>query len=198
MKCHQEYILPNIGDILGPTKSLSATPYKFPKSFARLFQKPRLPFPKRKSQMKFTAITENHLYQKAYRKGQRKSSSTLAVYVLKDKWANLLMKRHPLKKRVNRIGISASKKVGGAVQRNRAKRCIREAYRQIDREYGVKTGYLIVITPWSRAAEVKMQDVKRDLHSCLVRLDMLTESTSVKNDAAEPKPTATVAETAES
>ncbi len=126
--------------------------------------------------MKFTAITENHLYQKAYRKGQRKSSSTLAVYVLKDKWASLLQKRHPLKMRVSRIGISASKKVGGAVQRNRAKRCIREAYRQIDREFGVKTGYLIVITPWSRAADVKMQVVKRDLYHCLSKLDMLVNA----------------------
>ena len=123
--------------------------------------------------MKFTAITENHLYQKAYRKGQRKSSATLGVFVLKDKHAPLLQKQHPQKKRINRIGISASKKVGGAVQRNRAKRVIREAYRQIDREIGIKTGYLIVITPYPKAAEVKMQDVKRDLRYCLARLDML-------------------------
>ena len=125
--------------------------------------------------MKFVAITENHLYQKAYRKGTRKSSSTLGVFALKDKRASLLQKQHPLKIRVNRIGISASKKVGGAVQRNRAKRVIREAYRQIDREIGVKTGYLIVITPYPKAAEVKMQDVKRDLRSCLARLEMLCE-----------------------
>lgn len=123
--------------------------------------------------MKFTAITENHLYQKAYRKGNRKSAGTLGVFVLKDKHAALLQKRHPLKIRVNRIGISASKKVGGAVERNRAKRVIREAYRQIDRELGVKTGYLIVITPYPKAANVKMQVVKKDLRSCLSRLDML-------------------------
>ena len=125
--------------------------------------------------MKFVAITENHLYQKAYRKGNRKSSQTLGVFVLKDRRASLLQKQHPLKIRVNRIGISASKKVGGAVQRNRAKRVIREAYRQIDREIGVKTGYLIVITPYPKAAEVKMQDGKKDLRSCLARLEMLCE-----------------------
>ena len=133
--------------------------------------------------MKFVAITENHLYQKAYRKGNRKSSSTLGVFVLKDRRASLLQKQHPLKIRVNRIGISASKKVGGAVQRNRAKRVIREAYRQIDREIGVKTGYLIVITPYPKAAEVKMQDVKRDLRSCLARLEMLCEKPETKSDA---------------
>lgn len=134
--------------------------------------------------MKFTAITENHLYQKAYRKGMRKSSATVGVFVLKDRRASLLQKQHPLKKRINRIGISASKKVGGAVQRNRAKRVIREAYRQIDREIGVKTGYLIVITPYPKAAEVKMQDVKRDLRSCLARLDMLPP----REDHRKPEP----------
>lgn len=133
--------------------------------------------------MKFTAITENHLYQKAYRKGNRKSSSTLGVFVLKDRRASLLQKQHPLKIRVNRIGISASKKVGGAVQRNRAKRVIREAYRQIDREIGVKTGYLIVITPYPKAAEVKMQDVKRDLRYCLARLEMLCDKPEPKSDS---------------
>ena len=138
--------------------------------------------------MKFTAIKENHLYQKAYRKGQRKSSATVGVFVLKDKHASLLQKQHPLKKRVNRIGISASKKVGGAVQRNRAKRVIREAYRQIDREIGIKTGYLIVITPYPKAAEVKMQDVKRDLRYCLARLDMLPPKDVPKTDEQSPAP----------
>lgn len=139
--------------------------------------------------MKFTAITENHLYQKAYRKGNRKSSSTLGVFVLKDRQAAWLQKKHPLKVRVNRIGISASKKVGGAVERNRAKRVIREAYRQIDRELGVKTGYLIVITPYPKAAEVKMQVVKKDLRSCLSRLDMLvTPASPAPSTSVEPTP----------
>ena len=39
----------------------------------------------------------------------------------------------------------------------------------------MKTGYLIVITPYPKAAEVKMQDVKKDLRSCLARLEMLCE-----------------------
>jgi len=123
--------------------------------------------------MKFTAITENHLYHKAYRNGARKSSSTLSVCVLRDRHAGLLKKQHPMKVTVNRIGISASKKVGGAVQRNRAKRVIREALRQIDRERGMKTGWLVVITPYPKAAKAKMQDVKRDLQYCLGKLDML-------------------------
>lgn len=80
------------------------------------------------TQMKFIAIGENHLYNKAYSKGKRAVSDSVAVYVLRDRHAALLKKQNPLKQTVNRIGISASKKIGGAVRRNRAKRVIREAY----------------------------------------------------------------------
>ncbi len=97
--------------------------------------------------MKYYTIKENHLYHKTFRNGNSCVTGTMAVYVLRDKKANILKKENPRKEKYNRIGIQASKKVGGAVQRNRAKRIIREAYRKIDREYGIKKGYLIVICP---------------------------------------------------
>ena len=123
--------------------------------------------------MKFIPVNKHYLYQKVWRNGARKSSSTVAVYVLRDKRAKLLAKAHPLHQTVNRIGIPASKKIGGAVARNRAKRVVREAYRQIARENAVKTGWLVVITPYPRAAECKMQLVKRDLAYCLTRLGLI-------------------------
>jgi len=126
--------------------------------------------------MKFYAIKENHLYQKAYRTGRRKFAGNLSVYILRDKLSGILKKQHPQKIRINRVGISASKKVGGAVQRNRAKRVIREAYRKIDKEFGIKTGYLIVITPRPSCTVCKMQDAYRDLKYCLESLDMLGAS----------------------
>lgn len=126
--------------------------------------------------MKFYAITENHLYKKAYRAGNRKSSYTVTVYVLRDKAAGLLRKRNPMKVTLNRIGISASKKIGGAVQRNRAKRVIREAYRMIDKAYGIKRGYLIVIVPKTECTVCSMKECRRDLAYCLRKLDMLTKT----------------------
>ena len=59
------------------------------------------------------------------------------------------------------------------MERNRARRVVREAYRQIDGQIGVKRGYLIVISCRSAAAEMKMQYVRRDLEYCLRKLDML-------------------------
>ena len=139
--------------------------------------------------MKFYAITENHLYRKAYKNGKRSSTRSISVYVLRDRHAALLKKQNPEKKTLNRIGISASKKIGGAVQRNRAKRVIREAYRQIDKETGIRTGYLIVIVPRTECTVLKMQDVKRDLHYALAKSELLVKSEkSGKNSGSSSAP----------
>lgn len=126
--------------------------------------------------MKFLRIKENGLFRKAYKSGRRKGSHTVTVFVLKDRAAEFLRRSHPERLIVNRLGISASKKVGGAVQRNRAKRVIREAYHEIDKTYGIKKGFLIVITPRPECTVTKMQNVKNDLLYCLKSLDMIGTS----------------------
>ena len=123
--------------------------------------------------MKLHAIRENHLYLKAYRGGTRASARSVTVHVLRDKQANRLKKANPLKEKYNRVGITASKKIGGAVERNRAKRVIREAYRLLEKEPGVKKGFLVVIVAHESATVLKMQDVHRDMQKCFARLEML-------------------------
>ena len=129
--------------------------------------------------MKFFAIKQNYLYQRTFKTGARKSSRTVTVFVLKDKYASSLEKQNPLKKPLNRIGISVSKKVGDAVHRNRAKRVIREAYRQIDKSFEVKKGYLIVIVPKTECTVRKEGDVYRDMLYCFSSLDMLCGKNAV-------------------
>ena len=51
----------------------------------------------------------------------------------------------PTQLRGSRLGIVASRKFGGAVQRNRAKRLIREIFRQLGPEASSKTMDLVVI-----------------------------------------------------
>ncbi len=137
--------------------------------------------------MKQIAICENHLYQKAYARGRRAAAKTICVYILGDKKARALRAAHPMKQTVNRVGISASKKIGGAVARNRAKRVIREAYRLTDAQIGIKKGYLVVITARHAATVSKMQDVLRDLQYCLRKLDMLASSDNNKNGRTSAK-----------
>ena len=133
--------------------------------------------------MKQIALRENHLYQKTYHAGQRAGARTVTVYVLRDKQANRLRRANPLKQTVNRVGISASKKIGGAVERNRAKRLIREAYRLLDKAFGVRRGYLIVLVAHESTAASKMQDVYRDMQKCLTRLDLFASGEDAGGNA---------------
>ena len=122
--------------------------------------------------MKFTAITENHLYSKAYSKGRRAVTSALAVYVLPDYAAKRLANAHPQKKTVNRIGLTTSKTLGGAVIRSRCRRLMREAMRLLMKEKPVKVGFLIVIAARHGMLPLKMQEVKKQLNYALKKLEM--------------------------
>lgn len=123
--------------------------------------------------MKYRAICENHLYSKAYKKGARAVTSTVAVYVLPDYRKHALMKANPEKKYLNRVGLTVGKRIGGAVERNRAKRIIRHAYRHIDTATPLKTGYLVVIVAREGIREKKTRDIERDLKYALRKVGLL-------------------------
>ena len=123
--------------------------------------------------MKYRAIGENHLYQKAYARGEKAVARTVVVYVLRDYAAARLQKAHPQHKRVNRIGLTVTKKIGGAVTRSRVKRILREGYRQLDRESPVKTGFLIVLVARDAAIDAKTPQIYADLKYALQKLGMI-------------------------
>ena len=128
--------------------------------------------------MKFRAICENHLYSKAYSKGKRAVTSALAVYVLPDYQAKRLAKAHPEKKVVNRIGLTTSTKLGGAVVRSRCRRIMREGLRALEQEKRLKTGFLIVIAARSASVKLKSTEIKRQLDSAFTKLGMYSEESN--------------------
>lgn len=67
---------------------------------------------------------------RAFKKGDFVSGNMVTVYFI------------PNKTPFNRLGISVSKKIGGAVERNRAKRIIRAAYREC--ELKLPIGYDVI------------------------------------------------------
>ena len=126
--------------------------------------------------MKFRAIKENHLYSKAYSKGKRAVTNALAVYILPDYAAKRLAKAHPQKKVVNRIGLTTSTKLGGAVTRSRCRRIMREGLRALEKEKTLKVGFLIVIAARSAAVNLKSTEIKRQLDSAFTKLGMYAEN----------------------
>ena len=130
--------------------------------------------------MKFRAICENHLYSKAYSKGKRAVTSALAVYVLPDYQAKRLAKAHPEKRVVNRIGLTTSTKLGGAVVRSRCRRIMREGLRALEREKTLKVGFLIVIAARSASVKLKSTEIKHQLDTAFTKLGMYTENKGEK------------------
>ena len=122
--------------------------------------------------MKFKAICENHLYQKAYAKGKRIVTPSLAVYILPDYQAKRLAKAHPERKTVNRIGLTVSTKLGGAVVRSRVRRILRAALSAVERQRPLKTGFLVVIAARSAAVSKKSTELEGEMHTAFARLSM--------------------------
>jgi len=82
--------------------------------------------------MKFTtSLTKNYEFKRLYNKGKSAASKYVVVYYIKTG------------KPENRLGITVSTKLGGAVQRNRIRRRLKEIYRL--NEDSLRSGYNIVI-----------------------------------------------------
>lgn len=94
-------------------------------------------------------INQNYLFRRLYRVGKSQVTPYLVVY------------RQGNRKKYNRLGITATKKIGNAVQRNRARRVIMEAYRLLEPE--IPTGMDLVIVARQKSVHAKMQDVKDSL-----------------------------------
>ena len=90
--------------------------------------------------MQSVTLNENRDFRRAYAKGKSRVHRLLVTYVLR-----------------NRVGFTATKKIGKACRRNRARRVIREAYRILEPQ--LRQGYDIVFVARGATGEVKMQEV---------------------------------------
>lgn len=123
--------------------------------------------------MKNIAIKEHHLYNKAYKKGKSYAGRLVAVYVLRDYTAERRKKENPQKKYVNRVGLSVSKKLGGAVARNRAKRLIRAGFDTV--KPNLAGGNLIVIAARGAILRKKSYDVAAELKAAFIEIGLYSE-----------------------
>jgi ribonuclease P protein component len=66
---------------------------------------------------------------------------------------------------VGRLGIAATRKLGGAVQRNRAKRLIREVFRRNK----IAPGFDVVVIPKRNLLDASLSDLEADYRTLLER-----------------------------
>lgn len=98
------------------------------------------------------SIKSNSDFKRAYFRGVRKSSKNLTLYLRRVFSKDLY------------FGITTSKKVGCAVERNRARRLIKEAL------FGLNLnlqGYHIVVVAHRSILEFKMYDVQNEIRYLL-------------------------------
>ena len=117
----------------------------------------------------FVSLNKNRDFIRAYKKGRSAVTPCIALYSMKNR------------QQTNRIGITASKRIGRAVQRNRAKRIIREALMMLKPQ--LKPGYDLVVVARSRTPYRKTQDVYADLRQAALRQHLLLDT---QEDAGAP------------
>ena len=113
--------------------------------------------------MKFsTSLKFNHIFQRLYRsRGQ--ANGLLVLYARRNKTG------------INRVGITASKKLGKAHIRNRVRRRLREAYRLNEAQFA--PGWDIVLVARSRSIEAPFDKLTDSLLSLAKKAGVLQENT---------------------
>lgn len=98
-------------------------------------------------------IKLNREFIYAYKRGKKVVSDCIVFHYYKNKTER------------NMLGITATKTIGKAHVRNRAKRLIREAYREV--APNLKQGYNIIIAARSKIAYVSYSDVLAAMNFCV-------------------------------
>ncbi len=114
---------------------------------------------------KIVKIKENRDFRRAYHRAASLVSPYVAVYYMKNRYGNI------------RLGITAGKKIGGAVERNRAKRVIRAAFSGC--LPNIRTGYDFIIVARTRILSVKSTEVQKSIIKLLRKADLCSENEKI-------------------
>ena len=115
--------------------------------------------------LKYLSLTENTDFQRAYHRGKSCARPALVVYSNKNRVG------------VCRVGITTSKKIGNAVARNRARRVLRAAFREVYPM--IKPGYDIILVARTKTTFTKSTALTPILTAQLGKLGALQSTKEV-------------------
>lgn len=110
--------------------------------------------------MKIETLKKNSEFRRAYARGKAYADPALITYVVKNRAG------------VCRMGITASKKIGNAVERNRARRVIRAAAEMLGE---FEAGYDLVFVARTKTVFRKSTDIRRVMKKQLTSAGVLHE-----------------------
>ncbi len=104
-------------------------------------------------------LKENHEFRRLYHKGASAVGGGMVVYCRKNRLGR------------NRLGLTASTKLGHAVVRNRARRRLREVYRL--NTPAMKQGYDIILVARKRTLTASWKELNATFLKLCQKLDLL-------------------------
>ena len=110
---------------------------------------------------KYVSLNQNTDFQRTYYRGKSCARPALVVYAMKNRVG------------ICRVGITTSKKIGNAVERNRSRRIIRAAYQSIFKEYTLKGNYDLIFVARGKTKYLKSTQVEKSMMECIKELDLI-------------------------
>ena len=111
---------------------------------------------------KYITLKENTDFNRVYYRGKSSAKPQLVVYVLKNRLG------------VCRIGITTSKKIGNAVERNRSRRIIRAAFQSVIKEFDFEgKGYDFVFVARTKTKYLKSTHIEKAMTECFKDLGVI-------------------------
>ncbi len=125
---------------------------------------------------KVVTLKLNKEFKRAYYQGKFKTSNMLVTYLVKHNYSKPW------------VGITASKKIGNAVYRNRCRRIIKQAYREIlnEKEFNLKK-FDIVFVARADTGKYKTQDIKKVMKKHINTLISIHDNKNVKGTPKKVK-----------
>ena len=118
-----------------------------------------------------SSLKRNNEFRRLYNKGKNAASKYVAVYCRKNGRA------------ANRLGVTVSTKLGGAVQRNRIRRRLKEIYRL--NETNLSVGYDVVIVARQASRQAEFKELESSVRYLFNKLGILAATTKDKSTPDE-------------